>query len=71
MKICKGHDPIHEVGGTDVLVTIHDDGEIEVALRPGKDQTELAWGAPVTFADTASPYCPCGMAGCSDAAVAR
>ncbi|WP_163168075.1 hypothetical protein [Arthrobacter sp. Alg241-R88] len=39
-----GHDPLADL---DVLVTTWADGAQEVAFRPGRDRTDLRWGAPV------------------------
>jgi len=52
VRLLVGHDPYYDaahvgLGGTDVLVTVHDDGSITVALRPGKGRTGWSWGPPV------------------------
>lgn len=39
-----GHDPIAD---RDILVTTWSDGSQEVAFRPGRNRTDLTWGAPV------------------------
>lgn len=49
--VYKGHDPTYGDDGTDVLVTVWDDGSMEVALRDGLDCTWQTWGPPVELAD--------------------
>jgi len=47
VNVYKGHDPWLGDDGTDVLLTVFDDGSMEVATRPGEDRTQLRWGPPV------------------------
>lgn len=35
----------------DVLIRVWTDGSVEVAVRPGHDQTDLIWGPPVVAED--------------------
>jgi hypothetical protein len=49
--IYTGHDPRtdldgHPGEGCDLLLTQHDDGALELAVRPGKDNRWITWGPP-------------------------
>jgi hypothetical protein len=49
--IYTGHDPRtdldgHPGEGCDLLLTQHDDGALELAVRPGKDNRWVTWGPP-------------------------
>jgi hypothetical protein len=45
-KLFTGHDA---ETGTDFLLTVYDNGERELATRPGRDDTAATWSAPVTL----------------------
>lgn len=53
MKLYVAHDPSlygpHERSGVDILVTIHEDGTVEAATRPG--HTGWTWGPPVKMTE--------------------
>jgi hypothetical protein len=52
--ILTGHNPFHGKTGVDVLVTVWDDGSMEVALRDGRDERWRRWGPPAELvAETA------------------
>jgi hypothetical protein len=51
MKVYKGHDPTNGEDGTDLLLSIYDDGSYVLATRPGLDQTWVTWGPPATVAE--------------------
>lgn len=46
-----GHDPDTD---RDILLTTWADGSREVAFRPGRNRTELTWGAPVSISAVSS-----------------
>lgn len=50
-RVFYGHDPYEGTEGTDVLLTVWDDGTYEVALRPGRQWRGITWGPPVQMAD--------------------
>lgn len=41
--------PHHEGMGTSFLLTVHDDGTHEVAVRPGWERRDLIWSPPITL----------------------
>lgn len=61
MKLYKGHvepefvglftgvDPTLAEEGMDLLVTVHDDGQVEAAGRPGINRRGITWSPPVTL----------------------
>lgn len=41
--------PHNEGAGTSFLLTVHDDGTHELAVRPGWERRDLVWSPPVTL----------------------
>jgi hypothetical protein len=54
MELFTGYDPTldldrFEGSGTSFLLTVHDDGTHEVAVRPGWERRDLIWSPPITL----------------------
>lgn len=47
MNVYLAHAAYYGTDGTDILVTVHDNGRLEVALRPGHEERWTTWGPPV------------------------
>lgn len=54
-RIYVTHLPWYGPEGTDVLLTIWADGQLEVALRPGHSHTRVTWSPPATLAPPDAP----------------
>lgn len=53
-QLRKGHDPDWDL---DVLVRTYSGGHITVSFRPGKDDTNAAWGPEITLDEAAVIPC--------------